>query len=33
MQGATLEGASGFRPAKKKRVSFAAMQRQRRGAE
>jgi hypothetical protein len=32
MQGATLEGASGFRPARKKRVSFAAMQRQRRGA-
>jgi len=33
MQGATLEGASGFKPAKRKRVSFAEMQRQRRGGQ
>lgn len=31
MQGATLEGSSGFKPAKRKRVSFAEIQRQRRG--
>jgi ribosomal protein L35AE/L33A len=32
MLGATLDGSGGFRPAKKKRVSFADMQRQRRSA-